>query len=257
MGIDILEDDCRQQAATTENRNTGHCIRVLMSVKESISGDVVTVQGPTDPDTRDVTRKLMEEPRHPRRHEEAHGGSVEDRRVRGPQRREGSRQPVLHQGEDRRRSQRPEGRHRGAPPPRNHQPRALRGRGLPRVQGGPGGAGPHEAAHPEVLPRGRRPLHHVRRDRDRLQRHQERVLPQDDDHGPQPHRGQARPQAPLHDLQHGQEERRGAQDRHLRRRQGGGPARRRHVHGLRRRRAGGRVLHVQEGPRHGRATAPP
>ena len=32
-----------------------------MSVKESISGDVVTVQGPIDPDTRDVTRKLMED----------------------------------------------------------------------------------------------------------------------------------------------------------------------------------------------------
>ena len=32
-----------------------------MSVKESISGDVVTVQSPIDPDTRDVTRKLMED----------------------------------------------------------------------------------------------------------------------------------------------------------------------------------------------------
>ena len=32
-----------------------------MSVKESISGDVVTVTGPVDPDARDVTRKLMED----------------------------------------------------------------------------------------------------------------------------------------------------------------------------------------------------
>ena len=45
-----------------------------MSVKESISGDVVTVQGPVDPDTRDVTRKLMEDQSKTVVYEDLNGG---------------------------------------------------------------------------------------------------------------------------------------------------------------------------------------
>ena len=47
-----------------------------MSVKESISGDVVTVQGPVDPDTCDVTRKLMEDQSKTVVYEDLNGGKA-------------------------------------------------------------------------------------------------------------------------------------------------------------------------------------
>ena len=47
-----------------------------MSVKESISGDVVTVQGPVDSDTCDVTRKLMEDQSKTVVYEDLNGGKV-------------------------------------------------------------------------------------------------------------------------------------------------------------------------------------
>ncbi|MBO6084513.1 MAG: UbiD family decarboxylase, partial [Candidatus Methanomethylophilaceae archaeon] len=93
----------------------------------------------------------------------------------------------------------------------------------------------------QVLPRGRRTLHLVGDHRRGVRREEERLLPQDDDHGQGQHRSEACSQASLHHVQQRQEGRQGAEDLHLHRSETRGPPGCGHIHGVRRRRDEDRI----------------